>query len=435
MREWSEIYKEKRVSQEEAAAVIKSGDVIGLSPGCSAPVEILEEIALRCDELEDVTFVSGLLLQPFEFLKEQYSENFNHISIFPGPFERAALKQKNVSVIPLQFSRFNYLMDTYIKNNVAILECSPPDRNGYMSFGPLGSLANQFFIKNATKVIVQVNAKTPYLYGPECFLHVRDVDYICETDRNLAQIPVAEAREAEKSIASYIVNEIPNGSTLQLGIGSIADAVGSQLEEKNDLGVHTEMLTNSMVNLAKKGVINCSKKNFHPNKITYAFGMGMQEMYEFMHKNQMFESCPAMYVNDPRNIGRNDNFMSINSTLSVDLTGQVCSESIGFRQYSGTGGQLDFVRGSRYSKGGKSFIALLSTADTKDGKVSKISSSLLPGTVVTTPRTDTMYVVTEYGIANLWGKSIAERVEEMIAIAHPDFRDQLTQEAKEVQLI
>lgn len=430
-----EVYKQKVVSIEEAASLIKSGDRIGMSGGPSAPAALMNAVASRYKELNNVNVYSGLLLEKFDHMESSYIGHIHHNSLFMGPVERMFLPQGNVSPHLFHFSKMDMLIKERCKNNVAILECSLPDKNGYMSFGPLGSATNNSFLENAEKVIVQVNPQTPYIYGDQAHVHINDVDYICEVDHPLTELPTTQAGEAEKKIASYIVEHIPDGATLQLGIGNIADAVGSLLEEKNDLGVHTEMVTNSMVELAKKGVITCKNKNFHPDRMVCGFGIGTREMYDFMDQNQMVEIRPVPYVNDPRVIGKNDNMISVNSTLTMDLTGQVCSESIGFNQFSGTGGQVDFVRGARYSKGGKSFIALLSTADTKSGKVSKITCSMLPGTVVTTPRTDVMYVVTEYGIADIWGKSISDRAKALISIAHPDFRDQLIDEARENNLL
>ncbi len=430
-----EIYNEKLVALDEAASTIKSGDRIIMSGGPSAPRDLMNAISKRYRELEGVNVFSSLLLDDFDHLSSEYIGHINHHSFFLGPYERMNLHQGNVKANQVQFSRLHYLIRENFCANVAILECSPPDKYGYMSFGPLGTALNSYFIEGVDRIIIQVNPMTPYIYGDKAHIHVNNVDCICEKERKLNEIVPTIPGEKEKRIASYIVDHVQDGSTIQLGIGNIADAVGISLEEKNDLGVHTEMLTNSMVTLAKKGVITCKNKNFHPDRMVCGFGIGTREMYDFIHHNPLIDMRSTIYVNDPQNIGKNDNFISVNSTLSVDLTGQVCSESIGFNSYSGTGGQLDFVRGARLSKGGKSFIALLSTAETKAGKISKIKCSLDPGTIVTTPRTDTMYVVTEYGIVNIWGKSVPDRTKAMISIAHPSFRDQLTAEARENNLI
>lgn len=319
---------------------------------------------------------------------------------------------------------------------MAILECSPPDENGNMSFGPSGMFANYIWVKQAPKIIIQVNKRAPYVYGEKAFIHVSDVDYICEKDRELS-VPLNRRKVSamEETIASYMIDKIPDGATLQLGIGGISNAVGFMLGDKNDLGVHTEMLTDSLVALAQKGVVNGKRKTLHPNKTIFAFGAGERSLYDFIDKNPKVMVAPVSYVNNVNNIAKNDNMISINNTLSIDLTGQVCSETIGFNQYSGTGGQVDFVRSSQLSKGGKSFITLQSTANTSKGVISRITTQLPPGTVVTTPRTEIQYVVTEYGIVNLKSKSIPDRVRALISISHPDFRDSLTKEAKEAGLI
>ncbi len=431
---WQNIYKEKLVSVEEAAGVIKSGDKIWLPGATSLPVDIMKKVDARRDQLHGVKVVSGLVFYPFEFFKGD-SNNIQYYSSFLGPVERAMLKEGNVNLIINQFSQLAHVVEKEHSCNLAIFECSEPDEEGYMSYGPAGSLANAKAKDLAEIIIVQVNKKTPYLYGTDAHIHVSEVDYICEQSRDLAEVPSTVPDDDESKIAAFIVEKVKDGSTIQLGIGSISDAVGIFLRSKRDLGVHTEIFTNSMVELSKKGVINNTKKNIHPGKSVVATAIGDKQLLQFIDRNDSVEAHAASYVNDPDIIGQHDNFVSINSTLEVDLTGQVCSETIGFTQYSGTGGQLDFVRGARRSKEGQSFIALKSTAMTKKGRVSKISCSLQPGTVVTVPRTEVQYIVTEYGIVNLWGKDIQSRVREMISIAHPDFREKLISEAVEVGLL
>jgi len=431
---WQTIYKEKLVSVEEAAGVIKSGDKIWLPGATSLPVDIMKEVDARRDQLHGVKVVSGLVFYPFEFLKGN-NNNIQYYSSFLGPVERAMLKEGNVNLIVNQFSRLAQVVEDEHACNLAMFECSEPDEEGYMSYGPAGSLANAKAKDLAETIIIQVNNKTPYLYGTDAHIHVSEVDYICEQSRDLAEVPSTVPDDDESKIAAFIVGKVKDGSTIQLGIGSISDAVGKFLGGKKNLGVHTEIFTNSMVELVKKGVINNTKKNIHQGKSVVATAIGDKQLHQFINRNNSVEARAASYVNDPNIIGQHDNFVSINSTIEVDLTGQVCSETIGFRQYSGTGGQLDFVRGARYSKGGKSFIALKSTAMTKKGMVSKISCCLQPGSVVTVPRTEAQYIVTEYGIVNLWGKDIQSRVRAMISIAHPDFREKLTSEAVEAGLL
>jgi len=433
-RNWEAEYKRKLVSLDEAAQGVKSGDTVMLSAGPSTPVDLMNAIAGRYRELEGVTVFSGILMNILDHLKAECRGHINHHSIFLGPLERMFLEQGNIEVTPFQFSKTDELIMSG-GCDVALFEVSPPDARGYMSYGPLGTFNNGIVSRRVGKIMVQVNRKTPFVNGMDAHIHVTKVDCICEADHDLAEIPEIAADEEDHRIAGYICEQIPDGACIQLGLGKVANAVGFALESRKDLGVHTEMLTDSMVTLANKGVITCAKKTLYHDKMICGFGIGTRALYDFMDRNPLISTFPISFVCDPRVIAQIDNFISINNALTVDLTGQVCSETIGFSQYSGTGGQLDFVRGAQLSKGGKSFIALKSTAETKKGRVSRIVSALPPGTVVTTPRSDVQYLVTEYGIADLRNRSIQQRVKRMIAIAHPDFRDRLTREATEAGLL
>ena len=432
---WREIYKSKLVSVERAAGAVESGDNIWISAMSDTPMTILDALSERYLELEDVHLHSGILMRPFEFLKGEYKGHIDYHSIFLGPVDRMFVPQGNVSATSMHFSNLSWAMKNNIKPNVLMVTCTPPDENGYMNFGPVGSLVNYTVLQNAEKVIVQVNKNMPYVYGERNYMHVSQANFICEADYDMPALQNPEVDDVDRKIASYIAENIKDGDTLQIGIGSLGNAVAYSLEDKKDLGVHSEMLVDSLVYLAKKGVINCSKKNFNRGKMVFGFAAGSKELHEFVNKNMLCEAKPFDYTNDIRMIAANDNMVSINSAIAADLTGQICSESIGPKQFSSTGGQLDFVRGAAMSKGGRSFIALRSTANTKNGIISKISTSLSKGSVVTTPRSDVQYVVTEYGMVNLYNKSISERVKLMISIAHPDFREGLTKEAIEVGLI
>ena len=432
---WKNVYKEKLVSVKDAAGMVKSGDKIWLPGATSLPVDIMKEVDARCGQLHGIKVVSGLMFHPFEFLKSGVKNPIQYYSSFLGPVERAMFKEGNVNLIVTQFSQLAQVIQEKHACNLAIFECSEPDKNGYMSYGPAGSMANARAKDLAETIIVQVNKKTPYVYGSNAHIHVTEVDYICEQSRDLVEVCSVDPDDDESKIAAFIVDEIEDGSTIQLGIGGISDAIGKFLGGKKDLGIHTEIFTNSMVDLTKKGVISNANKNIHRGKSVIVTAIGDKQLHQFIDQNDSIEAHAACYVNDPNIIGQHDNFVSINSTIAVDLTGQVCSENIGFTQYSGTGGQLDFVRGARNSKGGKSFIALKSTAMTNHGMVSKISCALQPGSVVTVPRTEVHYIVTEYGIVNLWGEDVQSRVKAMISIAHPDFREKLTSEAVEAGLI
>lgn len=425
--DWKKEYESKLVSVEEAASKIESGDKAWFGCCSAAPIQVLEAISDRVGELENVDLMSALVLYPFKFLKSpEYIGRINYHTTFYGGYARAFSKVGNVNINSVQFAKLDKAIIDF-QPNVLLADVSVPDEEGYMYYGPMGVSANALAADLADKIIVQVNKHQPKVKGVKHRIHVSEVNYICEFDHDLPELPQPEVTETDRIIADLILPNIADGSTIQIGLGGLANAIGYGLESKKDLSVHTEMFTDSMVYLAKKGVIN--------GKVYAGFGLGSKELYEFVGEGKV-ELAPIYDVNDPYEIGKNDNFVSINACLMVDLTGQVCSESIGFKQYSSTGGQVDYVRGAGLSKGGKSFICLASTTKGKDGKpMSTITPVLPPGAVVTTSRTDAMYIVTEYGIADIYNKPIKERVEALISIAHPDFRDELRNQAVQARLI
>jgi 4-hydroxybutyrate CoA-transferase len=433
---WKDDYKKKLVSVEDAAAVIKSNDRVFFAPVCSAPQDVVNAINKRKDELTNVEMFSALLLYPFEHFKGEYKGHIGHNTFFQGPVERKFYAQGNINQYSYHFGDTTWFTENSIKPDIYIADVSVPDEKGNMSLGPVGTFNGYQAAKLAKKVIVQVNREVPYVYGAkEAFLNIADVDYICEQDHKVPELPSIPLTDMEKTIAHNIIPYIENGSTIQIGVGGLGNAVGFYLEHHKNLGVHTEMFVDSMVHLAEIGVINGSKKTFHPGEITACFSIGSKKLYDFINKNKNMKQYELSYINNENNIGKNDNFVSINNAIMCDLTGQVCSESIGFQQFSATGGQLNFVRGARLSKGGKAFLTLESTAKLPDGTViSRILSALPPGEVITTPRSDVDYICTEYGAVNLRGKSIAQRVKAMISIAHPDFREKLEKEAKEAKM-
>ena len=431
---WEKKYEEKLVSFKEAAEVVKSGDRVWLSGVTDTPFQIIDALIKRYKELENVEIIGGILMKPFEFLKPQFKGHLNYKTIFLGPVERMFVKHGNVEICSFHFSNFPDTVNNVIKPNVMLLTTPPPNKDGYLNYSLIGSMCNDFIVDGLDTIIVQINKNMPAIIGDRNLIHISEVDYICEGDYDVPVLPNPPVDEDDKKIASYIEPLINDGDTLQIGIGGIGNAVAYSLDKKKDLGIHTEMLVDSLVYLAKKGVVTGKRKNVNKGKITFGFAAGGKELHEFVNNNPLCQIAPLDYINDPVVIGSNDNMISINAALSVDLTGQVCSESVGFTQISSTGGQLDFVRGAHMSKNGKSFIALKATTNTKKGLVSNIVLSLAPGSVVTTPRADVQYIVTEYGIANLKNKSIPQRVAEMIEIAHPDFRDQLREDAKKVGL-
>lgn len=434
---WQQEYAKKLVSLEAAAAAVRSNDRVWYPPCGSAPVNLIEAITKRAAELENVSMITGLVLYPFEYLKGSFKGHLNHHTIFLGPYERRAFPEGNVEITSYQFGQTDWLTVNRIKPDVFIVEVSPPDENGFMSYGPLGTFNGDVAAKHAKTTIVQVNHQTPYVFGgPKAFIHVSEATLICEGDHKVGELAQPPVSDIEKQIASHIVGYIEDGSTIQIGLGGVANAVGFFLENHKDLGVHTEMLVDSMVTLTEKGVITGSKKTLNPGELTCSFGIGSKKLYDFMNRNPFVKTYPISEIAWEPNIAKNNKFISINNALMCDLTGQMCSESIGFDQFSATGGQLNFVRGAIQSPGGKSFLAFRSVAEKKDGSlVSRITATLPAGAVVSTPRSDVQYVVTEFGCVDIRNKSIPERVKALISIAHPQFQDELTQDAMRYSLL
>jgi 4-hydroxybutyrate CoA-transferase len=428
--DWKTDYQQKLVTAEEAVRHIKSGDIIGMAGGNSTPPNLVNALTARYRELENVVLCSGLMMYPFELFKPEYRGHITFKTIFMAPLERYYYKERgNVEPISFHLSRTDEIIDL-MKPTVYLCDVSPPDKRGYMCLGPLGIFHGIYLSRASKTVILQVNENVPILHGVDNLIHVSEADYIVEKNHPLPVLPDIPTSEEEKKIGEFIAERIPDGATIQLGIGGTSNSVGHLLVDKKDLGIHTEMFTDSMMTLAKMGVVTGRKKNFRPGKMVASFTVGSQELYEFLDDNPMCEFAPIYDTNDVFNIARNDNMVSINNTIAADITGQCASESLGHALYSGTGGQVDFIRGSMHSRGGMSFIALPSVSMTKDGPVSRIVSTFLPGTIVTTPRADVHYIVTEYGVADLRLRSVSEKVKEMIKIAHPDFRDRLKHDAE-----
>jgi acyl-CoA hydrolase len=426
--DWKKIYQSKLVSVQEAAAKVVSGDRIWFGPCSAAPIQLMEALADRVDELEDVHVISGLALHPFKFMQSpKYIGRINVHTIFYGPYERAFFKVGNIKINSVHFSKTYLAVQNYYKVNTLMTDVSPPDDEGYLYYGSMGVAINGSAEAVAKKIIVQVNKHQPRVKGVEHRIHVKDVTCICEHDHPLPPLPQDAPTEIDNKIADFIIPQVPDGATIQIGLGSMSNAIGYKLVNKKNLSVHTEMFVDSMLELVKKGVIT--------GKMVAGFGLGSNELYEFIGQGKV-ELKPLRITNDPLEIAKIKNLISVNVTLMVDLTGQACSESLGFTQYSSTGGQSDFGRGAALSPGGKAFLCLPSTIKTKDGKtISTITAALPPGAAVTTQRSDVMYVVTEYGIADLFNKPIVDRVNALIAIAHPDFRDTLKKQAVEAGLI
>lgn len=438
---YAEEYQKKLVSADEAVKAVQSGDWIDYGWCNGTPDALDKALAKRTDELTDVKVRGGILLkQPAIFEREDAGEHFTWNSWHMSGVERKLISRGCAYYAPIRYSELpRYYRDLKNKNAVAMFQVAPMDNHGYFNFGPNASHLAAVVETSAT-VIVEVNRNMPRcLGGTENNVHISDVDFIVEGDNP----PIGEmgaggpATEVDKAVAKLIVDEIPDGACLQLGIGGMPNAVGSLIAESDlkDLGVHTEMYVDAFVDIAKAGKINGSKKNIDRFRQTYAFGCGTKKMYDYMDENPELMSAPVSYTNDIRSISALDNFISINNTVDLDLFGQINAESSGIKHISGAGGQLDFVLGAYLSKGGKSFICCSSTYTTKDGQLkSRILPTLNAGSIVTDTRANVHYLVTEYGLVNLKGLSTWEKAEAIISIAHPSFRDQLVTEAEQMHI-
>ncbi|MCU7493180.1 MAG: acetyl-CoA hydrolase/transferase family protein [Ignavibacteria bacterium] len=431
---WLKNYTSKLISADEAVKVIKSGDHIAIQPGCAVPMELVRAMVRRKDELENVNIYHILTVGPVPYLDPGMEKHFRHTAFFIGGNSRQAVNEGRADFVPIFLSEVPLLFKNgVIKPDVALINVSPPDEHGFCSYGvDVGTIKTA--AEKSKIIIAQVNKRMPRALG-DCFIHINKIHYVVEYDEAIRELPQVDSDLNEDTLAiynnigHYIADLIEDGSTLQMGIGAIPDAVLRFLKNKKDLGVHTEMFSDGMIELVEEGIVNNEKKTLHPGKIIAGFVLGTKRAFDFINNNPIVEFHPQEYVNDPFVISRNYKMVAINSAIEVDLTGQVCADSIGTRFFSGIGGQVDFVRGAARSEGGKPIIALPST--TKDFKISRIVPALKPGAGVVTSRGDVHYIVTEYGIAHLYGKSIRERVKALIKVAHPDFREELSRYARE----
>jgi 4-hydroxybutyrate CoA-transferase len=429
---WVDDYKKKLVKAEEAVSLIKSHGRVYISGNAASPYVLMNALADRKDELEDVELVHVLLLGEDPLSRLEMEGHFRHNSLFVGPADRKAINEGRADYVPIFLHQIPALFYTnQMPLDVAMLQMSPPDEHGFMSYG-VEVLASKAAAETAKIVIAQVNEKMPRILG-DSFIHVSRVHKLVEVSEPLPQLQKKPFSDVEKKIGSCIADLIEDGSTLQLGIGGIPDAVMAALKNRRDLGIHTEMVSDGVVDAIEAGIVSGARKNFHPYKIILTFLLGSDKLYDFANNNPIFEAHPTDYTNHPFNVSRNDNMIAINSAIEVDITGQVCSDSIGTYIYSGFGGQVDFIRGAAHSKGGKPIIALPSVA--KGGAMSRIVPHLKQGAGVVTTRADVKYVVTEFGVAYLHGKNLKERTKALINIAHPNFRDDLIKEAKARNLL
>ena len=424
MDNWRTRYKDKLVSAEQAVKAVKSGDRVVTGHACGEPPSLIEALVARGNELTNVEIVHMVAMGPAKYAQPGMEKSFRHNALFVGGSTRKAVEEFRADYTPCFFSEIPRLFRTgLLPVDVALIQVTPPDEKGFCSFGVSADYTLPA-AESAKIVIAQVNGNMPRTGGAKISLDA--VHFIVERDEPLIELKPPQIGEIERRIGENVAELIPDGATLQLGIGAIPDAVLLFLKNKKDLGIHSEMFSDGVVALAEAGVVTNRKKNINPGKFIAAFLMGTKKLYDFVNNNPKVELHPVDYTNDPCVIGSHDNMMSINSALQVDLMGQVNAEMIGSRQFSGIGGQVDFVRGTSRSKGGKSIIALPSTA--AGGTVSRICLTLDHGAAVSTSRNDVHYVVTEWGVAELRGKSLRQRAKSLTNIAHPDFRAMLTEE-------
>ncbi len=425
------IYHEKRKSPEEVVSYVKSGDAVFISGNAATPTFLLDYLARRKD-LENVKLYHLLQMGDDPFRKYGTYEKIIHKALFVGPADRPSVNEGTAEYIPCHLHEIPGLINSgKIKIDVAIIHTSPPDEHGFLSLG-VEVIATKTAIQNARVILAQVNRRMPRTLG-DCFIHISQITALCEVDEPLYELEKIEPTEIEEKIAKYVVELIDDGATLQLGIGGIPNAILKFIKGKKDLGIHTEMISDGIMERIIDGTITGAKKTLHPGKVIGTFILGSKSLYDFADNNPIFELHPCDYTNHPFVIAKNDNMVAVNSAIEIDLTGQVCSDSIGTYIYSGFGGQVDFIKGAGWSKNGKPIIAIPSTA--KGGQISKIVPELKRGAGVVTTRADVKYVVTEYGIADLWGKSLQERAKALIEIAHPAFREELEKAAWQRKLL
>lgn len=427
------MYNNKSTTAAEAVKHIKSGDKIIVQPGCAVPMALTNALVDRKDDLENVEIMHILSVGELPYLQPGMEKHFRHNAFFIGANSRKAVNEGRADFTPIFLSEIPRLfIEGIIKIDAAFIHVSPPDEHGFCSYGvDVGNIKNT--ASQAKIIIAQVNRNMPRTLG-DSFIHINKINHIVEADEDIKELPQGsrekdpKAAEVYELIGKHIAELIEDGSTLQLGIGAIPDAVLHYLTDKKALGIHTEMFSDGIIHLVENGIITNELKTLHTGKIVAGFVLGTRKLYDFIDNNPLIEFHPQEYVNDPFIISKNSKMVAINSAIEVDLTGQVCADSIGSRFYSGIGGQVDFIRGAARSEGGKPIIALPST--TKNDTISKIVPTLTQGAGVVTSRGDVHFVVTEFGVAQLFGKTIRERVLSLINVAHPNFRDELTFYAK-----
>ena len=425
-------YQQKRMSAADAIRVVQNGDTIVVPTAVGEPPALLTALSDARRDFRNVTVSQILPLRKYGYIDPETVENVRHTAYFYSGATRPGGKEGWIDFIPSYFSEMPMLIERgLMPADVVFGLASPMDEHGYFALS-LAADYTMAAIAKARAIVLEVNPNVPFANGC-CHVHISQVAALCESSDPILEIGLPKIGPVQEAIGSYVAEMIPDGATLQIGYGGIPDAVVMQLTHKKDLGIHTEMVGDGIMTLVEAGVVTGGRKNVHRGKIMATFALGSKKLYDFMHRNPGLEMHPVDITNDPYLAGQNDNLHAINATMQVDFLGQCGSESLGPVPYSGTGGQSDFIRAANRSKGGKGFIVLPSTA--KDDTISRIVPTLSPGTHVSTSKNDINYVVTEHGVAQLRGKTAKQRCEALIAIAHPDFRGELREAARKMNLL
>lgn len=426
------LYQQKRMNPTDAIECVRNGDTIVVPTGVGEPPALLTALSDARRNYRDVTVSQILALRKYGYLDPETRDNVRHTAYFFGGATRPGGQAGWIDFIPHYFSELPQLIERGLSPaDVVFSMASPMDEHGYISLS-LGTDYTMAAVKKARAIVLEVNPNVPFAYG-DCYVHISQVTALVESNDPVLEVGLPTIGPVQAAIGKYVADLIEDGSTLQIGYGGIPDAVVMQLKEKHDLGIHTEMIGDGILTLIEAGAVTNKKKTFMPGKSVATFALGSNKLYKFMHRNPALEMHPVEFTNDPFIAAKNDKLIAINATMQVDLLGQCGSESLGFSPYSGTGGQADFVRAANRSKDGKAFIVLPSTA--KDDTITRIVPTLTPGTHLTTSKNDINYVVTEHGVAQLRGKTAKQRAEALIGIAHPDFRGELREAAKKMNLL
>jgi 4-hydroxybutyrate CoA-transferase len=430
--DWIQRYESRVTTADKAVRKVQSGDRIFLTGNCSVPQTLLRELVKYAPDLENVEICQALSIGPADYVSPGMEKHLRVNTMFISENVREAVHQGRSDFTPVLLSEFTLLFkNKMLPVNVAFIHVSPPDEHGFCSLGIEVGLSKSP-AESADMIIAEVNQQMPRTLG-DSFIHISRITCLVPVDYPLPELPMnmGETSDISKNIAAYIAELIPDGATMQMGIGEIPDAVLRFLYEKKDLGIHSEMFSDGVIDLVEAGVITNARKTLHQGKIIAGFILGTKKLYDWVDDNALIEFHRTEYVNDPFVIAQNDRMVAVNSALEIDLTGQVCADSIGTRLYSGVGGQLDFIYGASRAKEGVPIIALSSKAKS----FSRIVTTLKLGAGVVTSRNHVRYIVTEYGVADLYGKTIRQRALQLIRISHPEFRDQLTYEAKQLKYI